>query len=94
MNTKKIITLDRQMIKILLFKTGDKEFMYVGEKVITLETIDIMIKNSLNLGFNKIKYQVAYGEKNIYFMLHQKYITIQEYKTSTKKSMNIYMKKQ
>ena len=46
----------------------------MGEKVITFEKNDITVKNFSELGFNDNKYPIAYGEKNIYFMLHQNYI--------------------
>ena len=68
-----------------LFEIGDKKYIYVGEKVITFETNDIIVKYSSKLGFSEIKYPYAYGEENIYFMLHQKYIPIQEYENSTEK---------
>ena len=63
----------------------------MGEKVITFERNDIMVKNSLELGFNDIKFPYAYGEENIYFMLHQKYIPTQEYESSTEKNEYEYL---
>ena len=45
------------------------------------------------LGYNDIKYPYAYGEENLYFMSHQKYIPIQEYKISTEKSEYRYLYK-
>ena len=50
----------------------------MGEKVINFETNDIKVNYSLDLGFNHIKFPYAYGEENIYFMLDQKYLPIQE----------------
>ena len=67
----------------LLFEIGDKIFFYVGEKVTTFETNDIFVKNLSELGFNDIKIPYAYGENNVYFLLHRKYIPIQEYESST-----------
>ena len=58
----------------------------MGEKVITFETNDIIVKYNSVYGFNDVKYPYAYGEKNIYFMLYQKYIPTQEYEKSTEKS--------
>ena len=55
----------------------------MGEKVISFETNDKIVKFSSELGFNDIKFPFAYGEENIYFMLHQKYIPLQEYENST-----------
>ena len=37
-------------------------------------------------GFNDIKFPYAYREENFYFMLHRKYIPIQEYEISTLKN--------
>ena len=58
----------------------------MGEKVITFETNNIIVKIPLDLGFNDIKFPYTYGEENIYFLLHQKHILIQEYETSTEKN--------
>ena len=54
-----------------LFEIGDKNSLYVREKVITFETNDIIVKYSVDLGFNVIEIPYAYGEANIYFKLHQ-----------------------
>ena len=43
--------------------------------------------------FNDVKYTYAYGKENIYFMLHQKYISIQEYENSTAKNEYQYLYK-
>ena len=62
-----------------LFEIGDKKYIYVGEKLITFETDDKIEKYSSEIGFNDVKIPYAYGKENIYFMLHQKYIPIQDY---------------
>ena len=74
-----------------LFEIEDRKYMYAGEKVFTFETNDIIVKNSSELGHNDIKYPYAYGEENIYFMLHQKYFPFQEYKNSTLKNEHEYL---
>ena len=84
MNTQ-IITLENRKMKIFHSKLRVKKYIYVGEKIITFQTNDI-VKYSLDLGFNDIKFPYAYGEENIYFMLRQKCIPIQEYETSTPKN--------
>ena len=66
-----------------LFKIEDKKFIHVGEKLYSFETNDEILRYSSNYGFNDIKCLFACGKENIYFMLHQKYIPIEEYKTST-----------
>ena len=65
----------------------------MGEKVITFETNDIIVKYCSKLGFSDIKYPYAYDEENIYFMLHRKYIPIQEYENSTEKDEYKYLYK-
>ena len=65
----------------------------MGENVIIFETKDIIVKESLDLGFNSIKFPYAYGEENIYFMLHQKFFPIQEYENSTEKHDYQYLYK-
>ena len=67
--------------------------IYVGDKVVSIETNDKIMKYSSKLGHNDSKYSFAYGEENIYFMLHQKSITIQEYETSTEKDEYQYLYK-
>ena len=63
-----------------LFEIGDKKYIYVGEKIISFETNDIL----LNFSYDA-KHPFVYREENIYFVLYQKYIPIQESKTSTEK---------
>ena len=65
----------------------------MGEKVISFETNDTILKYSSELGFNDVKFPYAYGENNIYFMLQRKYIPVQEYETSTLKNEYEYLNK-
>ena len=60
--------------------------MLVGEKVFTFETNDVIVKNSLGNGFNDIKFPYVYGGENIYYILHQKHLPVQEYETSALKN--------
>ena len=76
-----------------LFETGGKIYIYVGEKVITFETNDIIVKYSSKLGFSNVKYPYAYGKENIYLILHQNHIPIQEYENSTLKKEYQYLYK-
>ena len=74
-----------------LSEIEDENFMYVGDKVVSFETYDKMINYSsekVHIGF---KYPYAYGEENTYFMFHRKYITIQEYESSTEKDKYQYL---
>ena len=76
-----------------LFKNEDKIFIHVGKKLFSFETNDEVVKYSSENGYNDIKYPYAYGGKNIYFMLHQKDIPLQEYETSTVKNEYYYLYK-
>ena len=62
-----------------LFEIEDKKYIHVGEKLINSETNDEIEKFFSEHVFNDVKFPFAYGTENIYFMLHQKYIPIQEY---------------
>ena len=66
-----------------LFKIEDKKYVHVGEKLFSFETNDEIVKYSSQHGFNDVKFPFAYGKENIYFMLYQKYIPLQEYENST-----------
>ena len=76
-----------------LFQLNDKEYVYVGNKVISFETKEKIVSNSSDFDFNDIKFPYANGEKSIYFMLHQKFFAIQEYKKSTQKHEYQYLHK-
>ena len=45
------------------------------------------------LGLKDVNYTCAYGCENIYFILHQKYVSNQEYKTSTETNEYHYLDK-
>ena len=76
-----------------LFEIEVNNYIYAGDKVVSFETNDKTIKYSSKLSYNDVIYPYAYGEENIYFMLHQKYITIQEYESSTEKDEYQYLSK-
>ena len=57
-----------------LFEIEYKKYSYVGKKLVTFETNDKTENCSSDRSFNDIKYPFAYNEKNIYLLLHQKYI--------------------
>ena len=69
-----------------LFEIDDNKYVYVGDKVFSFETNDIIKEYFSEHGSNDVKYSYGYGEENIYFMLHQKYIPLQEYEISTVKN--------
>ena len=76
-----------------LFKIEDKNYIHVGEKLFSFKSNDEIEKYSSEHGFNDVKFPYAHGKENIYFMLHQKYIPIQEYKNSTVKNEYQYLYK-
>ena len=76
-----------------LFKIEDKKNIHVGQKLFSLETDDEIVKNSSEHGLNDVKFPFAHDKENIYFMLHQKYIPLQEYENSTAKNEYDYLHK-
>ena len=68
--------------EFFLFKIEDKKYIHVGENLFSFETNDAIVKYSSGHGFNDVKFPFAYGKENIHFMLHQKYIPLQEYENS------------
>ena len=76
-----------------LFKIEDKKYIHVGDKLFSFETNDEIVKYSSEHGFNDVKFPFAHGKENIYFMLYQKYIPLQEYENSTVKNEYQYLYK-
>ena len=76
-----------------LFEIGDKKYIHVGEKSFSFETNDEIVDYFSEHGLNHVKFSYARGKENIYFMLHQKYILLQEYENSTVKNEYQYLYK-
>ena len=76
-----------------LFKIEDKKYIHVGENFFSFETDDEIVKYSSEHGHNDNNYSFARGKENIYFMLEQKHIPIQEYEKSTVKNEYDYLYK-
>ena len=68
------------------FEIEDKKYIHIGESLFSFETNDEIVDYFSEHGFNDVKYSYAYGKENIYFMLHQKNIHIQEDENSTMKN--------
>ena len=68
--------------KSFLFEIKDNKYIHVGENVFSFETNNKIEKYFSEIGNNDIKYTLAYCKENIYFMGHQRYIPIEEYKIS------------
>ena len=65
----------------------------MGENLFSFESNDEIVKYSSEHGFNDVKFPFAHGKENIYFMLHQKYIPLQEYENWSVKSEYQYLYK-
>ena len=65
----------------------------MGEKLFKFETNDEIVDYFSEHGFNDVKFLFAHGKENIYFMLPQKYIPLQEYENSTVKNEYQYLYK-
>ena len=78
---------------VFLFEIEDKKNVHVGEELFTFETNDEIVDCFSEHGNNDVKYTYAYGKENIYFMLYEKYIPIQEYENSTVKNEYQYLYK-
>ena len=76
-----------------LFEIEDKKYIHAGENLNSFETNDEIEKYFSEHGNNDVKYPFAYDKGNIHFMLHQKYIPIREYESSTMKNEYQYLYK-
>ena len=74
-----------------LFKLNDKKYLHVGESIFTFKTTGNIVKYGLEYGRNDINYPFAYDQTNIYYMQHQKYEPIDQYKKSTYKNEYDYL---
>ena len=71
---------------IFLLEIENKKCVHVGEKFFSFERNDEIVDNVFERGFNDVKHPFAYGKENVYFMLHQNYIPIQDYQAWTRKN--------
>ena len=76
-----------------LFEIEKIKYVHVGKNLFSFETNDEIDGYTVEHGFNDVKYPFAHGKENIYFMLHQKYIPLQEYENSTVKNEYQYLYK-
>ena len=85
----KLVFGDNNYDKIgnILFVVEDKKFIHVGKDVISFETTDEYVDYVLEYGNNDVKYPIVYGEENTYFILHRKYIPVQEHISSSIQDM-------
>ena len=76
-----------------LFEIEDKKYIHVGDKLFSFETNDEIVEYFIEHGDNDVKYSFSHGKENIYFMVEQKYIPIQEYENSSVKNEYQYLYK-
>ena len=77
----------------IFYSKSKKKYVHVGDKLFSFETNDEIVDYFTEHGNNDVKYSFAYSKENIYFMLHQKYIPLQEYEKSTMKNEYQYLYK-
>ena len=75
----KSFDLDKETDANFLFKIEDKKYIYVGDKVFSFKTVDDIEEYFSETGHNDVKYPYALSKENIYYMIHQKHITIEEF---------------
>ena len=76
-----------------LFEIEKRKYVHVGEILFSFETNDEIVEYFIEHGFKDVKFLFAHGKENIYFMLHQKYIPLQEYENSIMKNEYQYLYK-
>ena len=76
-----------------LFEIENRKCVHVGKNLFSFETNDEIVEYFSEHGNNDVKYSFAYGKENVYFMLHQKNILLQEYENSTMKNEYHYLYK-
>ena len=83
----------RETNKNFLFKIEDKKFIHVGERIFSFETDDEITEYFSEDGHNDVKYPFALSNENIYYMLYQKYIPIEEYQNTIEEGEYQYLYK-
>ena len=76
-----------------LFEIEHRKYIHVGAKIISSDTDDEIEGYTIERGFNDIKFPFAHGKENVHFMLHQKYIPLQEYEKPIMKNEYQYLYK-
>ena len=75
-----------QTNKTFLFKIGGKKYFYVGERIFSFQTNDEITEYFSEDGYNDVKYPFALSNENIYYLLYQKYIPVEEYQNTIEQS--------
>ena len=69
----------RETNEIFLLKIEDKKYIYEGDTVFTFETVDDIDEYFSEIGHNDVNYPFALSKENIYYMIYQKYVTIDDF---------------
>ena len=77
--------------KNFLFKIEDKKYIYVGDRIFSFETDDEITKYFSEDGHNDVKYPFALSNENIFYMLYQKCIPIEEYQNTLEEGQYQYL---
>ena len=83
----------RETNKNFLFKIEGKKYIYVGERIFSFKTDDEITEYFSEDGHNDVKYPFALSNENIYYMLHQKFIPIEEYQKTIEEGEYQYLYK-
>ena len=83
----------RETNENFLFKIEDKKYIYVGDNVFSFETVDDIEEYFSETNNNDVKYPFGLSDENIYYMLYQKYITIEEFDNSEVRDEYEYLHK-
>ena len=74
-----------------LLKIDKNKYLHVGDDIFTFSSTSNIVNYGFEYGYNDIKYPFAYDEDNIYYMIEQKYESLEKYKKSTIKNEYDYL---
>jgi hypothetical protein len=69
----------------ILLKIKKNRYVYIGSTIDEFDTNDTIIEYFSPVGNNNVPYPVAFGKKNVYFMLDEKFIPLDKFPVLTKK---------
>ena len=76
----------------ILVKIMNKRYVYIGSEIYQFDTNEEILDYVSPVGNNDVPYPIAFGEKNVYFMLDKRFIAKNELETpiTIAKSEDIY----
>ena len=69
----------------ILLKIKKNRYVYIGHIIYEFDTNDTIVEYFSIVGNNNVPYPVAFGEKNVYFMLDKEFIPLDKFPVLTKK---------